>query len=145
MTSYKDKIGRKCELLRYFPGDERELWLPYPDKRTQWMVVPWRSRLAEMEGTEIHHICGSGNGAQRVDVDANLISVCRSIHRWLEVYKVAGFVLCCYHKMLCGDPGWDTLQAIKGKLLPSWLETDQVTEACAKFPWIEAMRKELLR
>lgn len=143
-TEYRERVGRHCQLKQYFPGPPRELHLEFPDETTKLVVIPWRNRLDSMEGVELHHICGSGNGAKRVDIETNVIMVCRSIHRWLERYKLAGFVLCCYHKQICGELDWGVLQEIKGKLMPGWLETDQIVSECQKFPWIERMRLSLL-
>lgn len=74
----------------------------------------------------------------------NIICVCNPVHVWLERYKLPGFVLCCWAKLAKCELEWDVLEAIKGKKLPGWLETDQFLEQCAWFPWIEDMRKVLV-
>lgn len=140
-ASYRAAYQSHCELERYFPGgNERELILPYPP-RNGYSLVPGRRLL---RGTEVHHICGSGNGAQRVDTSSNMICVCNPVHCWLETYKIPGFVLACWAKLAKCELDWREMERIKGKLLPSWLETDEVRRQCQIFPWLETMRQQLV-
>lgn len=104
------------------------------------VVVPGRQNL---RGLEVHHICGSGNGAARCDVVTNMICVCNPVHIWLETFKIPGFVLCCWAKLAKCELDWRQMEEIKGKLLPMWLGTDEVDRQCSEFPFIETMRKQL--
>lgn len=143
VRQYRERYSRHCELERYFPdGDNRDLLIKYPQppRIASSVTVPGRQNL---RGNELHHICGSGNGAQRQDVVANIICVCNPVHIWLEHHKLPGFVLCCWAKLAKCELEWDTLESIKGKKLPSWLETDEFIRQCEAFPWIETMRRQL--
>lgn len=143
LKEYKKINSRHCELEALYPwGSDRELELLYPmGARTNKVIVPGRNNL---RGAEVHHICGSGGGAQRVDLTENMICVCNPVHAWLETYKLPGFVLCCYRKMLKKELDLECLSDIKGKLLPGWLETDEMIAQCKQFPFIDQMRKHLL-
>jgi hypothetical protein len=144
---YREKFRSHCELERYFPGgNERELAINYPRPSGhphQAHVVRVGGRR-NLTGTELHHICGSGNGADRVDVDTNMIMVSSPVHNWLETYKLPGFVLCCWAKLAKCELDWETMAAIKGKELPSWLETDPFIQQCKQFPWLEQLRQNLV-
>lgn len=141
---YRDTFRRHCELERYFPGgDMRVLPIPYPKPggRVHTVHVPGRKNLT---GTELHHICGSGNGAERIDVTSNIIMVCGPVHNWLETYKLPGFVLCCWAKLAKCELDWHAMELIKGKQLPGWLETDAFVEQCQPFPWVDQLRRNLI-
>jgi hypothetical protein len=126
------------EAILFFPNHSlRDSTIPYANGQ---VVKCSNHALA----TEIHHLCGSGGGAKRVNSLANVIHLCNKTHVWMEENKLAGFVVCCYAKKLKGELDFEELSRIKGKCLPSWLETDQVIQCCEVFPWVEELRKELL-
>ena len=124
MKAYKE-ANPLCEVHNYLPKS---------------VVGPMR--MAQLQATDIHHICGSGNGAKRSNELTNIIHVCRTSHGWLEESKLAGFVVCCFAKYQKWELDWEVLERIKGKRLPSWLDTDAFA-MCQQWPEIERYRRTL--
>ena len=139
LKAYRD-ANPSCELAKYFyVGGEYRYRMSYGGD----LIVP-RFGSGWPNATDLHHICGSGNGAKRVNVKTNVIHVCSETHMWLEAEKLAGFVLCLYEKRRKGELDWTRLNQIKVKHVRGWLDTDDMKRACAFSEFLERCRVQLL-
>mgnify|MGYP006908207180 CR=1 FL=1 len=137
----------QSELIQYREGNpDCEIWRYFRDRTyPRSFGGVWVSEHRRCPGaSQLHHICGSGNGARRANEITNIIHVSPEAHEWLDTEKLAGFVLCCFHKRTKGELDWERLNAIKGKYVKGWLDTDEMIRACAISEGLQRMRLKLL-
>ena len=67
---------------------------------------------------EVHHLVG---GSGRRDAVANLVTVSRVVHRWLESNVTDGRIVCLAAKAVKGEVDPDLLRELTGQFLAGWL------------------------
>lgn len=129
-----------CELAKYFTRVGNQILLPFQNV----VAVRCWGRPAHIDATDLHHVIGK-DARGRTYHESNVLHLCREVHSWVGD-SLAGRVLCCVELNRKGVPDWAAhLSEFSLRNYPHILDTDPYIEACDEFPWLEALRVELLR
>lgn len=127
-----------CELLKHFPIIGGEVVVP------GYVRFPIFKGKCEVESHHVHHVIG-GDAMGRTNDKRNILALNVWVHEWVTEHSRAGRVLSCYELQRQGRIDWAFLSQISRKSYPSIMDTDAYIEACARWPFVEQLRTQLIR